>query len=243
MTLSIIKKLHKWLSLVIFVQLFIWLGSGLFFNLMDKDKARGNHYRQALPFGQVETNKLINVAQLMAQHVEPIVTVNLVDRLGKPYYLLTHKAGLYQHFYHEQRLVDAYTGQVKLVDKFMAQAQAKASYRGSADVISVLLLQPPITDLLKEKNALWQVNFADELKTSVYINANSGQLIAHSNDDRRFVDFFFMLHFMDYSLLSAERGFNNWQIIFFALITLFFCLTGMIWTIDLLIKGRYKLKG
>ena len=84
--------------------------------------------------------------------------------------------------------------------------------------------------------------FADEVNTSVYIIADSARLIAHSNDDRRFVDFFFMLHFMDYLLLSDERGFNKWQIVFFALITLLFCLTEIIWTIELAVKGRYKLR-
>ena len=35
--LSTVKSLHKWLSLLVFVQLLIWLGTGLFFNLMDHD--------------------------------------------------------------------------------------------------------------------------------------------------------------------------------------------------------------
>ena len=48
--LSTIKKLHKWLSLVVFIQLFIWLGTGLFFNLMDHDKARGNQNKEAIIF-------------------------------------------------------------------------------------------------------------------------------------------------------------------------------------------------
>jgi len=240
--LSTIKMLHKWLSLLVFIQLFIWLGSGLFFNLMDHDKARGNQYRQAIPTSEIDGLLLVNTSEVIAQSSKAIISIDLVQRLSQPYYLVSHEKGLYKHFYSDNSLIDAYTGQAKQVDSVMAQTIAKASYSGLAKVTSVNLMQPPIVDLLKEKNTLWQVNFADEVNTSVYINADSARLIAHSNDDRRFVDFFFMLHFMDYALLNDDSGFNNWQIIFFALITLLFCLTGMIWTIELAVKGRYKLR-
>jgi len=239
--LSTIKVLHKWLSLVVFIQLFIWLITGLFFNLMDHDKARGNQYRQALSVQDINPQRLVNVTKLLARADKPVVSVNLVQRLSTPYYLLSHEKGLYKHFYSSHSLINAYTGQLKVVDEVMAKTIAKSSYSGSAAITTVNLVHPPIADLLKEKNSLWQVNFSDEVNTSVYVNATSARLVAHSNDNRRFVDFFFMLHFMDYSLLSNERGFNNWQIIFFALVTLLFCLTGMIWTIELAVKGRYKL--
>lgn len=239
--LSILKKLHKWLSLIVFVQLFIWLGTGLFFNLMDHDKARGNQYRQAFLVNDIDEKKLVSIKEVIKNSDKPVLSIDLVQRLSQPYYLLNHDKGLYPHFYNEYSLVNAYTGQREVVSETMALAVATASYSGSAAATTTILLEPPIDDLPKERNTLWQINFADEVNTSVYVNANSAKLVAHSNDDRRFVDFFFMLHFMDYSLLSHERGFNNWQIIFFALITLVFCLTGMIWTIELAVKGRYKI--
>ena len=36
----LLKKIHKWLSLLVGLQLLIWIGSGLFFNLMDHDKSQ-----------------------------------------------------------------------------------------------------------------------------------------------------------------------------------------------------------
>ena len=59
-TLSTIKSLHKWLSLLVFIQLFIWLGTGLFFNLMDHDKAGGNQYRQAFVKHDIDHHRLLN---------------------------------------------------------------------------------------------------------------------------------------------------------------------------------------
>ena len=43
-----LKKLHKWLSLLVGLQLLVWLGTGLYFNLMDHQKASGNQYKPLL---------------------------------------------------------------------------------------------------------------------------------------------------------------------------------------------------
>lgn len=240
--LSTIKTLHKWLSLLVFIQLFIWLSTGLFFNLMDHDKASGNQYKQNLVSQDIDHQRLFDPKELLLASNTSASEVALIQRLGKPYYLLTHDKGLYKHFDSHFTLVDAYTGLIKKLDIEMASALAQASYNGPGKIANVLLVKPPINDFLKEENNLWQVNFSDELHTSVYINASSGRLIGHSNEDKRFVDFFFMLHFMDYPLFGqgAVGGFNNLQISIFAILTLFFCLTGLIWTLELLIKGRYK---
>jgi hypothetical protein len=241
--LSTIKSLHKWLSLLVFIQLFIWLGSGLFFNLMDHTKARGNEYRQSVAPAVINAQRLLDSSELLFQSKSPVKDVSLVQRLGHPYYLIAHEKGLYKHFESHFSLVDAYSGVVKVIDSEMALALALATYNGQGKVSEVIKIKPPIADFLKEQNTLWQINFDDALYTSVYINASSGRLVGHSNDDKRFADFFFMLHFMDYDFLggNSDGGFNNWQIIFFALLTLVFCLTGLIWTLELLVKGRYKI--
>lgn len=40
----LLKLTHKWLSLLVGLQLLIWLGSGFYFNLMDHKKSSGNQY-------------------------------------------------------------------------------------------------------------------------------------------------------------------------------------------------------
>jgi len=211
---------------------------------MDHSKARGTQYKQTSVQTKVDAKRLLSSKEVLTQSKSPVKDVSLIQRLGHPYYLVTHENGLYRHFESHFSLVDAYTGEVKVIDDVMASALAQASYSGPAKITKVNKVKPPIADFLKEQNTLWQVDFADELNTSVYVNASSGRLVGHSNDDKRFADFFFMLHFMDYSSLvgHSSSGFNNWQIIFFALLTLVFCLTGLIWTLELLIKGRYKIR-
>jgi hypothetical protein len=242
--LSTIKAIHKWLSLVVFVQLLIWLGTGLFFNVMDHDKARGNQYRLAVKSVDINHQALMATKQVLSQSERAVKELSLVQRLGQAYYLLTHEKALYRHFNNEYSLVNAYTGKTQQIDSVMASSLAQQSYSGKAQVIKISKVSPPFDDFLKEQNTLWKIDFADQLNTSVYLDAGSGHLVGHSNDDKRFVDFFFMLHFMDYPIFTKERtgGFNNGQIIFFALLTLLLCLTGLIWTIEMLLKGRYKLR-
>jgi len=244
----LIKSLHKWLSVFVALQLLIWLGSGLFFNLMDHSKARGNEYRiKPIEAAVIEHNRLLAPSTILKQlelkhseHKQPMQEVNsikIIELLGKPYYLLNHHQALYQHFYNEHSLINAYTGEQKVIDDDMAQAIASDTYSGTGAISSTIRVLPPIDDFLKEQNTVWQVNFDDELNTSIYLDASSGRLVGHSNDDKRFADFFFMLHFMDYGSVGS---FNNWQIMFFALLTLVFCLSGVIWVVELLSKGRYQ---
>ena len=232
----LLKKLHKWLSLLVGLQLLLWLGTGLYFNLMDHQKASGNQYRQRPAVAQVDINRLVE-PQLVIYQAKDVVSLKQVSLLAHPYYLLTHTKGLYSHFKSDYSLVDAYTGKPVVIDIEMASQLAQASYKGKGIIKSVVKLSPPYDDIPREQNDVWQINYADFIYTSVYIDAGSGRIIKHSNDDKRFVDIFFMLHFMDY---GTEGSFNNVQIIIFAIFTLFLSLTGFIWTIELVLNGQYK---
>ncbi|NQZ82727.1 MAG: 2Fe-2S iron-sulfur cluster binding domain-containing protein [Colwellia sp.] len=240
--MALIKIIHKWLSLLVGLQLLIWLGSGFFFNLMDGEKAHGGQYRiwqqqkSVIEPSQLFDPKLI-LTQLSKQNIE-VISLKQIQLLAKPYYLLTHEKSLYAHFKNNYSLVDAYSGEIVIIDEAMASMLANNSYSGAGEILSAVKLSPPYDDIAREKNNVWQINYSDDNYTSVYVDAGSGRLIAHSNDDKRFADFFFMLHFMDY---GNEASFNNIQIIIFAIFTLFFALTGLIWTIELGFNGQYKL--
>jgi len=240
--MAFIKTIHKWLSLIIGLQLLIWLGSGFYFNLMDGEKAHGSQYRIWQPLQSVIVqNRLIEPKTILSSFSEQNIEVHSLKQIqliAKPYYLIAHKKGLYSHFKSSYSLVDAYSGENVIIDGDMASMLANNSYSGTAEIHSIEKLSPPYDDIAREQNNAWRVNYSDDVNTSVYVDANSGRLIAHSNDDKRFADFFFMLHFMDY---GNAGNFNNIQIIIFAIFTLFFAFTGLIWTIELGFNGQYSL--
>ncbi|WNC68680.1 2Fe-2S iron-sulfur cluster-binding protein [Thalassotalea nanhaiensis] len=234
-----IRKIHKWASVIVGIQLLLWLISGIFFNTMDHTKAAGNTYKNR-KHQHIEVEQSLLVEPLVVlQANKSSISLTQTHLLGEPYYLLTHAKGLYKHFKNHYSLVNAYTGEQLVIEQRLATALAKQSYTGPGDVVSVELLHHSIEDIPKQKNATWQINFSDEINTSVYIEAGSGRVVGHSDDDKRFADFFFMLHFMDY---GNEGSFNSVQMMLFAFITLWLSLTGLIWTVDLGLRGQYKIK-
>jgi len=234
-----IRKIHKWASVIIGIQFLLWLLSGIYFNLMDHTKAAGHTFRSHTHHqAEVINNELVEL-KYVATQFKPSISITPTYLLGQPYYLLTHEKGLYKGFKNHYTLVDAYTGEQVKIDSDFASKLAKQSYSGPSDISSIKLMQPPIEDFPKQKNASWRINFVNDINTSVYIEAESGRLVGHSDDDKRFADIFFMLHFMDY---GNEGSFNNIQIILFAFITLWLSLTGLIWTIDLGLRGQYQIK-
>ncbi|MPY23813.1 2Fe-2S iron-sulfur cluster binding domain-containing protein [Shewanella psychropiezotolerans] len=233
----LIKKIHKWLSLLVGLQLLIWLGTGLYFNVMDPLAASGNQYRVRVTEPSADLTQLVEPKQVL-HTFKNSVSLSQISLLAQPYYLLTHDKALYSYFNNDYTLVDALTGKQAFVDETMAKALAIASYKGPGKIVGAVKQGPPFDDRLKEQNILWRIDFDDEINTRVYLDAGSGRLAAHTNDDRRIVDIAFMLHFMDY---AEERSFNNVQIIVFAVFTLFFAFTGLIWTIELGFNGQYTL--
>lgn len=233
-----IRKIHKWASLLIGLQVIIWVVSGLVFNVIDLQKAQGNTYRQSVAPVLHLNKSLVPVEQILKTYPNTI-ELKQINILSQPYYLLTQQQGLYRHLKNNYHIVNAQTAEITLIDKLLATKIARASYNGPGTISSIKLIAPPIDDFLKNKNPSWQVNFNDKLATSVYVEQGSGRIIGHSNSDKRFADFFFMLHFMDY---GSAGNFNTFQIMLFAFITLWLTLTGLIWTIHLLRKGSYRFK-
>ena len=233
----IIGKIHKWASVVVGLQLLIWLGSGLYFNLMNHHQAAGHSYKTAV---KSELNwreaKLVDPKTILQQ--QPKSTgLSLISLAGAPYYLLNHQRGLYAHFTNTYTLIDARSGAPVSIDAEFAQLLAAASYNGPGQLVSSRLMQPPISDFPRQQNAVWQVNFADDLDTSVYVEAGSGRIVGHSDVHKRLADFALMLHFMDY---SQQGSFNNIPMMLFAFATLWLSITGVIWTIFLVRQGKFK---
>jgi hypothetical protein len=234
-----IRKLHKWASVIVGIQLLLWLISGLYFNLMDHHKAQGLSYQnEAHNEVAIDTHRLLEPKMVLGAF-KPSMSLSMITLLDQPYYLLTHEKGLYNHLHHDYTLVDAYLGKPVLIDVALAQRLARESYSGEAEISSTHLLTPPLDDFPKQQNDTWQINFADDIATSVYIEAQSGRLVGHSDEHKRLAEVFFMLHFMDY---FNEGGFNNIPIKVFAFITLWLTFSGFIWVIDMLKRYKYRPK-
>tara|TARA_R110001583_G_scaffold561_13_gene5039 strand:+ start:9739 stop:11577 length:1839 start_codon:yes stop_codon:yes gene_type:complete len=233
-----IRKIHKWASVFVGLQFLLWLISGIYFNVMDMSKATGNTYRIKQQHSEIDGRNFVEPKTVL-HNFAATISLKPIELLAKPYYLLTHQQALYNNFKNSYTLVDALTGKQVNFDKEFANKLAQSSYSGPGKIKNTQLINNKIADFPKEHNSAWQIDFADQLNTSVFIDSGSGRIIGHSDDDKRFADIFFMLHFMDYGNVGS---FNSIQIIVFAFVTLWLSFTGLIWTIDLGLRGQYQLK-
>ncbi|MFB1034524.1 MAG: hypothetical protein QMC38_04180, partial [Sinobacterium sp.] len=221
------------------IQFLLWLLSGIYFNLMDGTKAKGRTYQASINYKRPLAGDPLVEPAIVLLKTPPSVAIELIQILGEPFYKLTHEKGLYPHFKNKYTLVNAYTAKRFLIDEQVAAEIAKLSYNGPGEIFKIKLLDPTIPDFPKQKISAWEIHFDDVIDTRVYIEANSGRIIGHSDAHKHLADIFFMLHFMDY---GNNGSFNNIQNMFFAIAALWLILSGFIWTIHLGLKGEYKIR-
>ena len=211
---------HKWLALLVSIQLLVWLITGFYFNSL-MNSADNITTRQPVQHeGYLPGRELY---PLKAIDAPPPLAVSVIWVLGAPYYQFEYNQPLHTYFPHHRRLFDAITGTSWQISAEQVATIARQSYAGSALASNPVLLEPPIDDLPRQQNPLWQVRFADEFNTAVYLDALTGHVIRHTNDRQRFDELMYTLHFIDY---TRTGFFNHPLIIIFAIATSLLALSG-----------------
>ncbi len=216
--MSFLRKLHKWLSLAIGVQVFLWVLSGCLISLLDAQTVGGRLTRQAIPDGYslAEFGPLVGLENLPLGQ-EKVRSIALDTFFYRPVYRVA--------LADSTRLFDASTGHPLIIDKSMAQQIALASYSGEGQLLNTQKLPQGSDEMRGVSGALWRSDFSDSLATRVYISAQDGRVLAHRNDRWALVDFLLMLHFMDY---ERADSFNNPQIIIITFATLWLTVSGFL---------------
>ena len=190
------RKIHKWIGVLIGVQLVLWMCSGFVMSLLDAEKVRGREFRapptakRAWPTDAMPVNRVLRAAPDAAQHA---TTGWLLDQ---PVYRLTGEKAV--------RLFNARTGERVELDSTTARNLAAASYRGPGTPGKALLVEQSLESRTHE-GKVWRVPFADANDTTVYLS-QQGDVLEHRNNTWRLFDIFWMLHIMDY---TGRQDFNN----------------------------------
>jgi Na+-transporting NADH:ubiquinone oxidoreductase subunit F len=212
------RKLHKWLGLVLGLQMLIWLVSGMLISFIDHQSVSGSKTRQALTEHSTleQFLPLFPIAKLPVS-IETVRKVTFNSLLARPVYRVELDDTV--------TVFDAQTGDQLVVDQTMAETIAQNSYRGEGRLTSSTRLENGSDEMRRASGALWQVNFDDSLATRVYVSASDGRMLAHRNSRWKLFDFLLMLHFMDY---MGVDSFNNPQIIVFGFGTLWLAISGLL---------------
>ncbi|PHR63299.1 MAG: NADH:quinone oxidoreductase [Idiomarina sp.] len=221
-----LQWLHRWTSLIIIIQVLLWIISGFYFSLAGHHAMSGHHYfKMEHSHSPIGTSQALDWPQISNQFSD-IRDVQLRTILGTPQYVIEHADGV--------SYIDATTAQPWSTSEEMAATLAQESYSGSGEIIGVT----PLTEGSDEVNGWrepgYRVDIRDDLNTRIYIDAASGTVVEHRNTPWLWADWAFKLHFMDY---SGERNFNHLLIVSAGVMMLWFTLSGLI------LLGRNLVRG
>jgi uncharacterized iron-regulated membrane protein len=189
-----LRKIHKWVGLVIGLQFLVWAISGTAMALLDMDEVSGGEMAEqatlALPAAGTAWP-----AVRRAIGDEPVTGVSLrslPDR--KAFEIMTARGA---------RLFDAGNGSPIHIDEAMAGSIARAAQPAGLVPANISRLTELDLAVRDHELPIWKVDFADEKHSSYYVSGTTGELLERRNDSWRWWDFFWMLHNMDYAKRSS----------------------------------------
>ena len=209
------RKLHKWVGLIIAIQFVLWMGSGVIMSLLDVKKVQGKEWRVAPPAPTAWPVDVQSADAVIAGAGKPVMSVTSGWLLDQPVYRLRDDKG--------QWVVGARDGKVQPIDAALARSIALASYSGSGSAAEPRLLTYTL-ETRAHKEPVWRVDFSDADETTAYVSAQSGAVLEHRNSTWRLFDIVWMLHIMDY---SERTNFNNPLVVTGAIGGLWMALTGI----------------
>ena len=210
-------KAHKWIGLVLGIQLVFWTVGGIVMSWIPIETVRGEHkIVEADPMPLAADANFASVAMLAAQAGQQVLEIRHAMLMGQPVAKLLLADGGWQ-------LRDAHSGALlSPISAAFAQKIAEADFSLAAPVKTVRQITE---DSIDYHGALpvWQITFDDRESSAIYVSPVQARVVARRSTVWRFYDFFWMLHIMDY---EDRNDFNNWLLIATSFFAALFALSG-----------------
>jgi uncharacterized iron-regulated membrane protein len=211
----LVRRLHKWIGLLIGFQLILWTLSGAVMSLLDHHEVQGGKAAEPALVSLPGTSSWTAVRALTGR--EPISGLTARPLLDRYVYEIATPKG--------SGLFDAATGAAVVIDGALAGKIAAAAHPGGAPVKSVAQLRSLELAVREHALPIWRVDFADESASSYYVSGKTGKLLERRNDAWRWFDLFWMLHNMDY---VNRTSFNHPYIVVAAICAFWLALSGVL---------------
>lgn len=217
--------LHKWLALIIGIQIFVWIATGLFFTVVPIEQVRSEHRLRELAPLTLTTEDIAAVPPALANGGTRPIRLTLENRPEGARIVADYADG-------SAALFDGRTGaQLSPLSEETALAIARARINTSAPVRAATLVTAESTEYRGALPA-WRIEFNETQKLAVYVAANTGQVTARRSELWRVYDTLWALHIMDY---RDHENFNHLPIIIVSLLALFSTIAGI-----MLIPYRFR---
>ena len=206
----LVRKIHKYLSFFISVQLLLWTISGIYFAFNKIELVRGEQYLK-----KTEESYDLSIFNFK---IDKASDIDFQKRLGKEIIIINSNDS------------------VRYLDKFGMPVKKMSSIEAIESVINQTSLTPLIAEeVLNEKAGsefrgrslpIYRVKTKskDDSKINVYINMYSGNVVAIRSDKWRIWDLMWSLHIMDW---KERDNIDNLFLKIFSILALVSSLTGI----------------
>lgn len=202
------QTVHRYLGVIIGLQLFLWTISGLIFSFSPIGMVRGEHLVREFERPDLRRFTWIPLSDMdvWTNEIDALVDVKRRVLLGEPVYEVTVvRSGARQiELWHasEGRILSP-------ISADMAQQIALKDFAGSATVrlCERLIEVGPHSEYRGRELPAYRIELDHSSGTVVYVSESRGTVVTRRNTRWRWFDFFWMLHTMDY---AARDNFNHW---------------------------------
>lgn len=195
-----IAQVHKWLGLIVFAQLIVWTGTGLFFVAVHLSDVRADYLvhpaSHATPV-DMRRVKITSADALTAVAEDRPYDVTLKMLADAPVYEVRAEIGTF--------IVSAESGERLTIDEAMARKIAAATWTMDTPIRAIEELEKAPRESTVGGD-VWAVHFEGEGDPTLYISAVNGKTSNPRTDLWRTYDFLYGLHLMDY---SEHENFNT----------------------------------
>ncbi len=212
------RKLHKWLMAVAGLQFVIWSLTGAYMVFFDIDYIHGDSLVRNEQVKLDARQVTYPLHQLLHQY-PGAQDVRLGAFMGNAVYRFKAQD--------QQLMLNAQNGELlPPLSEQLASKVAQFHYSGSGAVQDVQLItdNPPF-ELSQHALPAWRVNFADLGEPSLYISAQTGELVGKRHNFWRLFDWMFRFHVMDY---DDGEDVDNLLLFCFSFLGIFACLAGLV---------------
>ncbi len=212
-----VRNIHKWLGLILGIQILLWFISGFLMSFMPIDEVRGEHLLKTTELKTVNLDN-IDLNLIIDQVNSPIKSLVVKPWLGQTVVMATttKRTWLFEtpSMKPIQRLTESHI-------EHILNTQLKKGFQ----IQSIKRLTKVPNEARGRKAPLWQVQLTDEENTRIYISEQEGEIVAKRTNQWRLFDFLWMLHIMDY---DERSDFNHPLLYITALCAVLFTLTGFV---------------
>ncbi|MGB7406342.1 MAG: PepSY domain-containing protein [Pacificimonas sp.] len=199
------SKVHKWLALLIGVQVLLWMATGALMSFLDIERVRSEHVISRAP-GVLADDAAI---PSWLEGEDGVVSLTTRALIGQTVVEVRRLNG-------DTSLHDPRSGRpLSPLSAATARFIALGAWKGpKTSIKGARLIETAIGTEYRGPFPAWQVTYADGDGTRVYIDASNGAVLAARSDTWRLFDFIWGLHIMDW---TQRDRINSWWLLVFGI--------------------------